>query len=133
MKLHKGFTVIEILIVVAILAFASILFFTQKSNVSASARDEARKTSVNSIYHTLESVYYPQHHSYPRTISEKTLPTINPDLLKDPDGTLIGDGKSQFRYEPFNCTDDTTCEGYTLRAILEKEGDFVKKNKKTNA
>lgn len=129
MKSHKGFTVIEIIIVVAVLALASVIFFTQKSNVAASARDDARKTAINSMYHTLESVYYPEHKSYPRVITKETLPTIDPEVLKDSDGSLIGEGESQYRYEPTGCSDDDTCTGYALRAILEKEDDFVKKNK----
>lgn len=129
MKTHRGFTVIEIIIVVAILSFASILFFSQKSHVAAAARDESRKTAINTMYHTLESVYYKEHSSYPRVISEKTLPSLNPDLLKDPSGISIGEGESNYRYEPTGCSNDTTCTGYTLRAILEKEDDFIKKSK----
>ncbi len=128
MKSHKGFTVIEILIVVAVLAFASVIFFTQKNNVAAAARDEARKTAINTMYHTLESVYYTEHKAYPRTITKDTLPTVDPELLKDINGALIGEGDSQYRYEPTGCTDDDKCTGYSLRAILEKEDDFVKKN-----
>ena len=128
MKSHKGFTVIEILIVATLFAFASILFFTQKGHVAAAARDEARKTTINTLHHTLESVYHPKHGSYPRTITKDTLPTVNPDILKDTDGVLIGEGESQYRYEPTGCTSDTVCSGYSLRAILEEEDDFVKKN-----
>lgn len=129
MKLHKGFTVIEIMIVVAILAFASILFFTQKNNVAAAARDETRKTAINTMYHTLESVYYTENSLYPRTITETTLPTVNPDMLKDTNGVLIGEGESQYRYEATGCSTDNKCTGYSLRAILEREDDFVKTNK----
>lgn len=129
MKVRHGFTLIEILVVIGILAFAGILFFSQKSHVAAAARDESRKTAINTIYHTLESVYHKEHSSYPRTISEKTLPSLNPDLLKDPNGILIGEGESNYRYEPIGCSDDTTCTGYSLRAILEKEDDFIKKSK----
>lgn len=128
-KFTPGFTVIEIIIVVAILGFASILFFTQKSSVESAARDETRKTAINSIYHNLESVYYEKNKSYPRTISETTLPSINPDLLKDTNGTKIGEGDSQYRYEPTGCSEEDACSGYSLRAILETEDDFTKKNK----
>ena len=128
MKVLKGFTVIEILIVVGLLAFASILFFTQKNHVAEAARDETRKTTINTIHHTLESVYHPEHKSYPREITKDTLPTVNPDILKDPDGVLIGEGDSQYRYEPTGCSVDNACTGYSLRAILEREDDFVKRN-----
>ncbi len=129
MKLSRGFTVIEILIVVTILALASILFFTQKSTVAAIGRDDARKTAINSMYHTLESVYYKDTSAYPRVLSAETLPTLQPDLLKDPQGVRIGEGESDYRYEPTGCTENNQCTGYTLRAILEEEDDFVKKSK----
>lgn len=131
-KLQNGFTVIEILIVTGLLLFASVVFFTQKNSVESAARDEARKTTINTLYHTLESVYYPEHKSYPRTISKDSLPTVNPDTFKDTNGVAIGEGESEYRYEPTGCSDDGACTGYALRAILEREDDFVKKNKNEN-
>lgn len=127
-KLQSGFTVIEILIVVSILIFASVIFFTQKNSVESAARDEARKTAINTLYHTLESVYYPANKSYPRTITKDTLTTVNPDTFKDSNGVTLGEGESEYRYEATGCTTDNVCKGYTLRAVLEREDDFIKKN-----
>ena len=49
MKASRGFTVIELLIVVVLFATASVVFFVQKNNVEVAARDEARKTSINAM------------------------------------------------------------------------------------
>ncbi len=49
-------------------------------------------------------------------------------VFNDPDGVTIGDGESDYRYEGKNCIDDT-CDGYSLRANLENEADFVKENR----
>ena len=53
--------------------------------------------------------------------------TLDKGLLKDPEGRNIGTKDSDLRYEPVGC-DDGKCSGYVLRAKLEKEAEFVKKN-----
>jgi len=125
MKSSRGFTVIELLIVIAVLGVASVVFFMQKNHVEVAARDETRKTSINAMYYSLEEVYFAQHKSYPRTVSAETLPSVDPDLFKDPNGVKIGESDSNFRYEPLNCDGDN-CKSYTLRTTLENEDDYVK-------
>ena len=131
MKSSRGFTVIELVIVVGLLLVASVVFFVQKNQVEVAARDEARKTSINAMYYSLEEVYFKQNQSYPRTINAEILPSVDPNLLKDPSGVKIGEGASNFRYEPLNCTNDS-CKGYSLRTTLENEDDFIKTNRTTN-
>ena len=128
MKSSRGFTVIELLIVVVLFATASVVFFVQKNNVEVAARDEARKTSINAMYYALEEVYFKTNSSYPRTITAETLPSVDPELLKDPAGVKIGESESNFRYESFNCDGDS-CKSYTLRTTLENEDDFVKQSR----
>jgi prepilin-type N-terminal cleavage/methylation domain-containing protein len=128
MKSSRGFTVIELLIVVAVLVFASVIFFIQKQNIEIATRDDARRTSINAIYYSLEEVYKPQQGSYPRTVSEKKLPSVDPALFNDPSGNEIGMGESNYRYEPTGCIADA-CTGYTLRTTMEQEDDYVKTNR----
>ncbi len=130
MKSSRGFTVIELLIVVVIFAVASVVFFVQRNHVDIAARDDARKTSINAIYYSLEEVYFKENKSYPRTVNAETLPSVDPELFKDPEGVKIGEGASDFRYEPLNCTDDA-CQGYSLRAALEGEDDYIKTDRST--
>jgi len=128
MKSSRGFTVVELLIVVAFLAAASIIFFIQKNNIEVAARDDARKTSINAMHYSLEEVYFKEHKSYPRTLSAETLPSVDPELFKDPNGVKIGESTSNFRYEPTECNGDS-CKSYSLRTILENEADYIKKNR----
>ena len=128
MKSTRGFTVIELLIVVGILAAASVLFFVQKNTVEVTARDQARKTAINAMYYGLEEVYFVKNQNYPRVVSSETLTSVDPELFKDPQGVKIGESESDYRYEGVNCTDNS-CQGYTLRTILENEDDFVKTNR----
>ena len=128
MKYSRGFTVIELLVVIVLLAGASILFFVQKNNVEVAAKDEARKTSINAMYYSLEEVYFKQNGAYPRTVNSDVLPSVDPELFKDPSGVKIGESKSNFSYEGINCEGDK-CKAYTLRTTLQNEDDFVKKNR----
>lgn len=136
MKHTRGFTVIEVVVVIAVLGIASVLFFMQKNTIETSSRDEERKIAINAMYYALEKVYYAENQSYPRELSAETLPSVDPNLFTDPNGVTLGqttaevDGEvvavdSNYRYEPTNCTDDS-CESYTLRADLENEDDFVR-------
>jgi len=128
MKSTRGFTVIELLIVVAVLAAASIIFFVQKNHLEVASRDEMRKTSINAMYYALEEVYYENNNAYPRSVTSENLPSIDPALFKDTRGVKIGESASEFRYEPLDCIEDK-CSGYTLRTVLENEDDYIKKNR----
>lgn len=128
MKSSRGFTVIELIIVIAFLAVASVIFFVQKNNIEVAGRDDQRKTAINAMYYSLEEVYFKAHNSYPRTISSDVLPSVDPDLFKDPNGVKIGESNSEYRYEPTNCEGDA-CKGYTLRTTLENEADYIKTNR----
>lgn len=126
-KYNSGFTVLEIIVIVAILSLASVLFFIQKNGIEVSARDSDRKTAINSIYYSLEEVYFKVNGYYPSTVDESILPSVSPDLFKDPNGVKIGDAASEYRYEPTNCS-DVRCKSYTLRTSLEKEADYIKES-----
>ncbi len=128
MKHSQGFTVIEIIVVTLFLAVATTVLFVQKQNLAATHRDDQRKTAINAMYYSLEEVYFATNKSYPAEITDKTLPAVDPTLLTDPNNVKIGDKSSNYRYEGVNCTNNT-CAGYTLRADLEKEADFVKTNR----
>jgi len=128
MKYSRGFTVIELLIVIVLFAAASLLFFVQKNNVEIAAKDEARKTSINAMYYSLEEVYFKQNSAYPRTVNGTILPSVDPELFKDPSGVKIGEANSNFSYEASNCDGDV-CKEYTLRTTLQNEDDYIKTNK----
>lgn len=127
-KTTRGFTIIEVLVVIVVLGAASILFFVQKNNLEISSRDEARKTAINAMYYSLEEVFYPVNSYYPRTIDEKNLPSVDPALFTDPMGEKIGESTSEYRYEATDCDGDK-CNSYTLRTTLESEADYIKENR----
>ena len=123
-----GFTIIELMFIIALLVTASILFFVQKNNLEIAQRDEIRKTSINAMYYSIEEVYFKANGFYPRTIDTAVLPSVDPALFEDPFGVKLGEADSNYRYEPYNCDGDR-CKNYTLRTVLENEDDYIKKNR----
>lgn len=128
-KAHRGFTVLELLVVIVILAVGGWLFFTEKARVVAVQRDAARKVAVNAMYYNLEEVFYPKNTYYPSSIDSKVLRAMDAALFTDPDGVKLGESGANYRYDATGCTTDGKCTGYTLRSSMEREGDYVKTNR----
>ncbi|MBQ3306213.1 type II secretion system protein [Candidatus Saccharibacteria bacterium] len=123
-----GFTVLELVVVILFVSLAVVLFFVQKMNIDAMNRDDTRKTAINAMYYSLEEGYFAKNGFYPETISEENLTTMDPSLFTDPNGINLGSDGSSYSYQPANC-EDGKCREYTLRAVLEKEEDYIKKNR----
>ena len=126
---QRGFTIIELLVVLVILIGAGWLFFSEQNSIGAVQRDAARKVAINAMYYNLEEVYYPQHSYYPQSISSKVLRAMDPGLFTDPYNSQLGDAGSDYTYDATGCTTDGHCSGYTLRSTMERESDFVKTNR----
>lgn len=139
-KAQAGFTIIELLIVIAIIAILSGLVLNNYQGATAKARDVTRVTDINSIHTKLEE-YHGDNNGYPNTFTITTLAGISADALKDPKGTMIrfnavvadataatiiaapsGVGSTaQYDYIPFGATGCTTaCAGYVLRTYIER-------------
>lgn len=125
MKSQRGFTVLELIIVIVFLAVAGTIFYVQKRDLEVQNRDSNRKTAINAIYYNLEDVYYPTNHAYPEKLTADQLKGLDPSVLKDPEGVSIGDQNSDYTYEPKDCA-ASKCASYTLRANLEHEADYAK-------
>lgn len=125
---QRGFTVIELLALTLLLLIIGAVFWTQKNNIEVANRDDKRKISINAMYYGLEEVFYPTNKYYPKELSSSTLPSVDDALFKDPNGVVLGKSDSDFRYEGKDCDADR-CGGYTLRALLENEADYVKQSR----
>ncbi|MEP6710286.1 MAG: type II secretion system protein [Candidatus Saccharibacteria bacterium] len=136
---QRGFTVIEIIVITTFIFAAAMLFIVQTNNIQVANRDSRRKTAINAMYYSLEENFYAINKFYPSQISEKNLTTMDAALFTDPNGVKLGQTsqtiddqtvsvQSDYRYEAVGCTNDQ-CKGYTLRAALENEADFIKKSR----
>ena len=92
------------------------------------SRDEKRKTAINAMYYAIEEGFYEEHQYYPEDITEDVLTVIDPELFTDPNGFYINTSFGSYTYEAANCKDGK-CKSYTLRAELEKEDDYIKRNR----
>ena len=128
--MHKksGFTIIELIIVIAFLALGTSLFFIQKANLDAMDRDKQRKIAINAMYYSLEESFYVDYGYYPEEVSDQNLKTLDPSLFTDPWGYLINTTGSTYRYEPTSC-ESGQCTSYILRAMLETEDAFIKRSR----
>lgn len=127
MSKQHGFTLPELFIAILLVAVIALFALSQEQSAQAARRDDIRKTSINAMYFFLEEVYFPAHKAYPTSLTVDNMKGVDPELLKDPGGTLIGNKDSNYRYEPGDCAGNN-CQRYTLRADLEKEDDFVRQS-----
>ncbi|MDR1032683.1 MAG: type II secretion system GspH family protein [Candidatus Nomurabacteria bacterium] len=126
--MKKGFTILELAVVIVVFSLATVLFFFQKADYDAAKRDEQRKVAINAMFYNLEEGFYSENNYYPETINEDNLKAMDPQLFTDPFGTNLGDDSANYRYEPVDCKDQK-CASYTLRASMEREDDFIKKSR----
>ncbi len=119
-----GFTVLEIIAVATFLIVAGVVLMFQVEKINTESINSQKKVAVNAIYYSLEESFYKENKFYPEQINKDTLKTMDPQLLVDPSGIMIGEPGSAYRYEPRDCRDGK-CNSYSLRAILTDESDFV--------
>lgn len=135
-RTESGFTIIELLIVIAIIGILATLVLTNFQGAQAKGRDTVRKNDINSVYQKLEE-YYNENGSYPTTLTTTNLPGIDAEALKDADGngfvittaanatkpTLTVTGSSEYAYGAYECTatGTITCGKYVLASWLEKD------------
>ena len=124
----KGFTVIELLIVITFLLTATVVLFIQYRDLTNQLDNDKRRTAINAIYFSLEEGFYKTNLYYPEVIADDTLPTVDNSLLTDSNGVKLGESDSLYRYEPENCSDGK-CKKYTLRTSLSSEDDFVRQSR----
>lgn len=154
LKKQKGFTLVELLIVIIIIGILATLVIVTFQGVQAKARDSKRQTDINALNSQIQA-YYAEHGWYP-TVDQLVSSTwratnmkgLDPAALTAPGtGASIIDSnaatKTKYSYIPTEssnsgaaCTDggnvntnDTNCDTFELHAILETDGsDFHKES-----
>ena len=88
-KFKFGFTLIEILVVVAIIASLSVIIYASFGGAKAGSRDQKRISDISSIQLALEQ-HFNKNSFYPFTLSN-LVPTYMPEIPKDPSSDQIYD------------------------------------------
>jgi general secretion pathway protein G len=125
---HRGFTVIELLVVIVLFVALGTVFAVQTRDAAAAQRDEQRKRDINALYYYLEEIAYARTVSYPQKLDNTTIIGLDPSSFTDPDSKLINEPGGTYHYEPQDC-EQAACKSYTLRADLEREADFIKQSR----
>jgi len=143
-RIESGFTIIELLIVIAIIGILATLVLTNFQGAQAKGRDTVRKNDINSIYQKLEE-YYNEQGGYPDgALSSTVFPGIDDEALNDADGTAITytggfitsatapvlapTTTGEYVYAAYGCTTagaqatvGATCTKYVIGSFLERE------------
>ncbi|MEO6761381.1 MAG: prepilin-type N-terminal cleavage/methylation domain-containing protein [Candidatus Saccharimonadales bacterium] len=130
----KGFTIVELLIVIVIIAILATLVIVTFTGIQKKARDSQRQTDINAVDSHLEA-FYAEKGFYPSfadlsstTWVSANMKGLDPEALIGPKGgTLVAGAATgdQYGYQVTDSTkascetDDTTCAIFTLGAVLE--------------
>ena len=152
LKRQKGFTIVELLIVIVVIGILATLVIITFSGIQQRARDTQRQTDINGVQGHVEA-YYASNGVYP-TLGMLTDATwrathtkgLDPAALTDPGGTVIAAtlGTNGYQYEAWTDTVGgtacpaatgttpaltSTCLAYRLTADLENSTtNYVKQS-----
>lgn len=151
LKKQKGFTIVELLIVIVVIGILATLVIVTFSGIQQKGRDSQRKTDINALQSHVEA-YYAQTGTYPTAAMindtawrAANMKGLDPESLKDPKaaGADLNAGASsatQYGYSALAaaaaCPAATgtgaamisTCDSYTLTATLESGGTVYSKS-----
>jgi prepilin-type N-terminal cleavage/methylation domain-containing protein len=132
----KGFTIVELLIVIVVIAILATLVIVTFTGIQQKARDSQRQTDINAVDSHLEA-FYASNGYYP-TLADLTSSTfltnsmkgLDPESLVSPKGAAIVATASSatqeaYGYEATGCTTTSAssatnaCTGFTLTSELE--------------
>ncbi len=121
---QKGFTIVELLIVIVIIGILAALVFVQFNNTQSKARDAERKADLRQLAGKLAEANA-EDGSYPLgdvTSLCTTLEGVPADTCEDPQASGAYTYTPQVVGTPTTtCTVAGDCTGYTLTATLENE------------
>lgn len=142
---QKGFTIVELLIVIVVIGILAALVITTFAGIQRKARDTERTTDIKALHGQIE-VYYTNQNLYPTlanmndaTWRSTNMKGLDAEALKDPKGTastlVAAAAANSYAYAVTNSSDtacdNTTgneCAKYTLTATLEGGGTYAKSN-----
>lgn len=139
---ERGFTIVEVFIVVVVVGILAALVFSSIQGGNARGRDAERTADIDVLHSRLEE-YFSDYGGYPHTLTTTNLPGVNPDALKDPSGALIvieapvanqvvaqassaPTVSANYKYIPYptGCS-GSNCTGYVLKSFIEVPTDRV--------
>lgn len=142
---NKGFTIVELLIVIVVIGILAALVVTTFTGIQQRARNTERQTDIKAIHGQVEA-YYAQNGRYPTldnmndaTFRSTNMKGLDEEALKDPKGTaatLAGTAAANVYSYAVTATGGGVCDNgatadcaeYVLTATYEGGGTFTKNN-----
>jgi len=116
----KGFTIIELLVVIVIIGILVALALPNLFSAQQRGRDTERKNDLKNISQRLET-YYNDEQSYPADQAAAVdVDGLGSDAFAGPKG---GETYTYTCTETVTGTDGDTCQAFTLTAVLENKED----------
>lgn len=146
LKKSKGFTIVELLIVIVVIGILATLVIVTFSGIQQKGRNSQRQTDINAIASHVEAFYATKGY-YPSmadlnsaTVRAADFKGLDPEALKDPKATSADiaatTSATAYSYVGAGCTNTAVteattpnqCTGFTLTATLEGGGTYVKQS-----
>jgi len=141
LKKQKGFTIVELLIVIVVIGILATLVIVTFSGIQQKGRNSQRQTDINAVQSHVEAFYADKGY-YPTLQQVQStswiagnMKGLDPEALKDPKGaTITGSASTTSSYaygyvathddgtacaSPSGTADDTACTKFTVTAAQE--------------
>jgi prepilin-type N-terminal cleavage/methylation domain-containing protein len=117
---NRGFTIVELLIVIVVIGILAALVIIQFTNIQARARDTERKSDMRSIQSKLAE-YYALNGRYPTALSDSGL-ALPVDSCKAPSGTATDCSAPDYAYKAFLTATATPADTYAASNSATADG-----------
>lgn len=115
--MKKGFTLVELLVTITIIAIFSAIGLVVYSSVLKQGRDSKRQSDLRSIQSALEQ-YYADQFYYPATLTFGSALSASGKTYMN----TVPTGSPQYSYEALPASCSTNCSSYCLYAQLDIPG-----------
>lgn len=132
---EKGFTIIELLIVIVVIGILAALVITTFTGIQERARNTERETDIKALHSQLEA-YYAEQGYYPtlaEVVDGTTLAGLDDGALTSPpnnnteiDSAAATEAKYQYLPSPDGCASGGGCTSYVLRWLPEGSAEQTK-------
>ena len=128
---HKGFTLIELMVVIAIIAILTAIITANFSKARANSRDVKRIYDLSQIQLALE-LFFDRCNAYPQPGSNNTLPATTATVATCPGGITLATFISPIPTPPnsgevydYAVNNSTTATDYILRSKIESTNSVL--------